>query len=92
MLYTSQYHWPQERLLIFDPSAPNYPTHAQTGQAPLGLLNENRLGTISGKELPHSAQANFWLKRNSLIGAVSCLHFDLYNVLADTRSYFKRIR
>src|SRR5918995_532660 len=47
------------------------PNPAHTGQAPLGLLNENRLGTISGKEPPHSAQANFWLKRNSLVGAVS---------------------
>src|SRR5688572_17190298 len=57
-----------EEFLVFRVAFSRIPNPPHNGQAPLGLLNENRLGTSSGKELPHWAQANFWLKRNSLIG------------------------
>src|SRR5512139_3670178 len=38
------------------------PKPLQVGQAPCGLLKENIRGLSSGYEIPHTTQANFWLK------------------------------
>ena len=36
-----------------------YPSPAQSGQAPKGLLNEKVLGSTSSIEIPQSGQAKF---------------------------------
>ena len=41
------------------------PRPLHTGQAPKGLLKENIRGVISGRLMPQSSQAKFWLNISS---------------------------
>lgn len=41
------------------------PKPVQVGHAPLGLLKEKSLGSISMRSMPQSGQEKFWLNTNS---------------------------